>query len=164
MEEISLITIEYSEIAVVNKLLNNDSPSVVLRCMNQLLYYGKDAIIHRTRAIDFILLNLDNPDMHYMVNKYYIVHSIIENTEHFLTIEALRKCLELANIKEIYQNNGNGKKHNVGQYGIILVGLIFKLEQTMRLLEEQGIQDKVIQDIMTNHMLYTSSEYDRKVT
>ena len=54
-------------------------------------------------------------------------------------------------------------KHNVAQYGIILAGFIFMTEQTMKLLEQHGIQDKVLQDIMTNQISYTSCEYDRKV-
>jgi hypothetical protein len=132
--------------------------------MNQLLYYGKETLIHRTNSINFVLSNLESPDMHFMANKYYIVHSIIENTEHFLMKDDLIKCLELANLKEVYQNTGSGKKHNVGQYGIFLVGFIFKIEETMKLLEAHGIQDKVVQDIMSNHLLYTGSEYDRKVT
>lgn len=163
-KRITAITLDYSELAVINKMLNNDSPAVIMRCMNQLLYYGRDALMHRPASIDFVLTNLDSSDMAYMISKYYIVHSIIENTVHFLPTEAFIKCVEFANLKQLYQAGSSSIKHNVSQYGIILTGFIFKLEETMRILEERGIQDKAIQDIMTNYMDYTNNEYDRKVS
>ena len=55
------------------------------------------------------------------------------------------------------------KKHNVGQYGIILAGFIFRLNDTMKVIEENGIQDKVLQEILANYSAYNSSDYDRKV-
>ena len=73
------------------------------------------------------------------------------------------KCLELANLNEMYQIGAAGGRHNVGKYGIVLVGFIFRPADTMEMLEKYGIQDKVIQDIMTNNQAYSSTEYDRQV-
>ena len=72
------------EVAIRNRLLNNDSPAVPMRCLNELLYYGKDMLIHRAEIIDFIINNINKEDMAFMMHKHYIVHSIIEVALFFL--------------------------------------------------------------------------------
>lgn len=156
------ITLETVEEVAKNKLLNTDSPLVPLRCINAFLYYGRPLLVNHTSVVEIVLTNLNSDDFGYMPTKQYIIHSIIENCNYFLNQVQFRACLNLANFEEMYQID-KAKPHLPAQYGIILIGFIFRLEETMKMLEEKGIQDKVIQDIMANHNTYIQSLYDRKV-
>lgn len=146
----------------MNKMLNNDTPGVPLRCINALLHFGKSVLVNHTNAVEFVIQNINSHDMAYMPSKLYIVQSIIENIEYFINNDQLNACLSLANLNEVYQVQ-KAKIHNVAQYGIILMGFIFRLDDTMKLLESIGIQDKVLQDIMANQQSYTTCTYDKKV-
>lgn len=127
-----------------------------------MLHFGKSVLVNHTSAVDFVIQHINSEDMCFMPSRHYIVQSVIENTEYFINAEQLRACLNLANLGEVYQMQ-KVKTHTVAQYGIILMGFIFKLDDTMRVLEENGIQDRVLQDIMANQLSYNTCLYDKKV-
>ena len=53
--------------------------------------------------------------------------------------------------------------HDVPKYGIVLAGFIFKPTETMEILEANGMQDKVISDLLNNDTSYNTNLYDKKV-
>jgi hypothetical protein len=53
--------------------------------------------------------------------------------------------------------------HYVPSYGIVLAGLVFKPQETITFLEKNALQDKLMQDLMSNYTSYNTCLYDKRV-
>ena len=64
--------------AIIGRLLDNDSPLVIYKCINALLFYGKSIIVNHIRAIEYVIANLNSEEVLMSSTKYYVVQSILE--------------------------------------------------------------------------------------
>jgi hypothetical protein len=71
-------TLEFSEVAITTKLLNNSNANVIYKTINCFLFYGKALLVNYSKIIEYIVKNLDTEDVAESSSKYYIIQSIIE--------------------------------------------------------------------------------------